>query len=363
MPFFCVLGVALSCVIAAEKVAPEKAEASLDGTLLWYDCKDLLMDGKGWTDTASFYDRLPSKAQGKVPELDWRFGHCTAGFCVYFSTDASSVQVRWTLLPDENLAMLHMPATGVSGVDLYARIGAGPWQFVNNGRPSAVSNTADFAPPAGSECLLYFPLYNGVKSVEIGISKGKGLWTPDRAAFGRRKSVAFYGTSIVQGACASRPGMAFTAIVGRQLDVEVINLGFSGSGKMEPEMADLLAELNPSVYVLDCLWNMSVAQVSERTKPFVGKLRAAHPDTPILLVEEANFQNICPTEKGLALRRVMDEMASQGVKHMHLLTSQDVLGDDREATVDGVHPNDLGMKRQAAAVTKALVPLVTAHDS
>jgi lysophospholipase L1-like esterase len=354
------MGVALSCIVSTEKVDSGKAEASPDGQVLWYDCKHLFMDGKGWSDTPSFYDRLPAKAQSKVPELDWRFGHCTAGFCVYFSTDAPSIQVRWTLIPEENLAMLHMPATGVSGVDLYARTGTGPWQFVNNGRPSAATNTADFTPPAGSECLLYLPLYNGLKSIEIGIPKDKSLWTPNRTACDHRKSVVFYGTSIVQGGCASRPGMAFTAIAGRQLNVEVINLGFSGSGRMELEWADLLAELDPSVYVLDGLWNMSAAQVAERTKPFVEKLRAARPNTPILLVEEANLQNICPTQKGIVLRRVFDELSAQGIKGLHLLTSQDVLGNDREATVDGVHPNDLGMMRQGAAVAKAIAPLLNA---
>jgi lysophospholipase L1-like esterase len=168
----------------------------------------------------------------------------------------------------------------------------------------------------------------------------------------------FYGTSIVQGACASRPGMAFTAIAGRQLNVEVINLGFSGSGKMEPALADLLAELNPSVYVLDGLCNMSSAEVSERTGPFVKKLRAAHPSTPILLVEEANIANACPTDRGRALRAAIDTLTAQGVKNLHLMPSQDALGSDGEASVDCVHPSDLGMSRQADAVIKALSPLL-----
>ena len=95
-----------------------------------------------------------------------------------------------------------------------------------------------------------------------------------------------------------------------------------------------------------------------RTGPFVKKLRAVHPNTPILLVEEANFQNICPTEKGRALRSAIDALTMQGVKNLHLMTSQDEFGNDGEATVDGVHPNDLGMARQASAVAKALLPLL-----
>ena len=177
--------------------------------------------------------------------------------------------------------MPHMPATGVSGVDLYAKDKAGRWQFVGNGRPNAaIQHGFLHAASPASNCLLYLPLYNGVKSVEIGIPKGRTISTPDAGRFERRKPIVFYGTSITQGGCASRPGMAATAIVGRQLDTPVINLGFSGSGKMEPEMADLLAELDPSVYVLDCLWNMTPELVSTRVEPFVKKLRQAHPTRP-----------------------------------------------------------------------------------
>ena len=167
--------------------------------------KGLLMDGKGWTNTQAFFDRLPAGAKSKAPELDWRFSHCSVGFCGTFPPTHHRFKSAGHFSQSQDLAMLHMPATGVSGVDLYTRNAGGPWHFVNNGRPSAVSNTAGFSPTAGGECLLYFPLYNGVKSIEIGIPKGKSLWTPNRASLGPRKSVIFYGTSIVQGACESGP--------------------------------------------------------------------------------------------------------------------------------------------------------------
>ena len=167
-----------------------------------------------------------------------------------------------------------------------------------------------------------------------------------------------YGTSITQGGCASRPGMAFPAIVGRQLDAPVINLGFSGSGQMEPAMAELLAELDPSAYVLDCLWNMSPELVSTRIEPFVKTLRAAHPDTPIVLAEDCSVRNVCPTEKGRILRSIHQRLTAEGVKNLHFLSNQGMLGDDTEGTVDGCHPNDLGMMRQAEVFAKALSPLL-----
>jgi hypothetical protein len=243
-------------------------------------------------------------------------------------------------------------------VDLYSKDKSGRWRFVANGRPAAVTNTARFTPPSSQPCLLYLPLYNGVTSVAIGIPTGNTITVPDTAVIKQRKPIVFYGTSITQGGCASRPGMVFTAIVGRQLDTPVINLGFSGSGKMEPAMADLLAELDPSAYVLDCLWNMSPKLVSTRIEPFVKTLRAARPDTPIWLAEDCSVRNICPTEKGSILRAIHHKLTAEGVKNLYFLSNQGMLGDDTDGTVDGCHPNDLGMMRQAEVFVKALSPLL-----
>jgi lysophospholipase L1-like esterase len=152
--------------------------------------------------------------------------------------------------------------------------------------------------------------------------------------------------------------MACTAIVQRQLDVPVVNLGFSGSGKMEPEMADLLAELDPAVYVLDCLWNMSPEMVAERVGPFVRRLRQAHPNTPILLAEDSSVSNTTPTQKGAIVRTIYQELKSEGIAHLHFLSNKNMLGEDGDGTVDGVHPNDVGMLRQAAIFCKSLAAIL-----
>jgi hypothetical protein len=348
--------------MAAAAETDAQARVSADDKTVWYDCQNLVVEGKGWTDTKSFYDRLPTKAEGKVPPSVWGLSHHSAGMCVPFTTDAPSIEVRWNLLPNGSLSMPHMPATGVSGVDLYSKDKAGRWSFVGNGRPGGVTNTAKFSPPAGQLCLLYLPLYNGVTSVEIGVPKGRTLSGADPAASTQRKPIVIYGTSITHGGCASRPGLAFPAIMGRQLDVPVINLGFSGSGKMEPAMAELLAELDPAAYVLDCLWNMSPDLVSTRVEPFVKTLRAARPDTPIVLAEDCSVRNVCPTEKGRILRTIHQKLTAEGVKDLHFLANEGMLGDDTEGTVDGCHPNDLGMLRQAQVFAKALAPLLAKQN-
>src|ERR1017187_7975974 len=138
------------------------------------------------------------------------------------------------------------------------------------------------------EYLLYLPLYNGVEEVKIGV--------PPEAKFESAlprpaglKPIVFYGTSIVQGGCASRPGMAYPAILGRRLDRPQINLGFSGNAWSEPEVAQLLAELDPAAYVLDPLPNMKEEWVVPRLARFVEILRGAHPKTPIVLVENVPY--------------------------------------------------------------------------
>lgn len=361
LPLLCLA--LLAVPVSAAEVVPQKAALSPDGKTLWFDCKSLVVEGKGWSDTQSFYDRLPARAEGKVTPAVWSLSHHSAGMCIRFMTDAPTIQVRWALLPNAGLAMEHMPATGVSGVDLYSRDKTGQWFFVGNGRPSDPVNTATFSPPAGQPHLLYLPLYNGVTSVEIGIPREHTLSQPahpDPARPGQPKPIVFYGTSITQGGCASRPGMAFTAIVGRKLDLPVINLGFSGSGQMEPAMADLLAELDPSAYVLDCLWNMSQEMVETRVEPFVRTLRAARPDTPIYLAEDCTIWNVS-TAKGKAVRELRDKLTAGGMKDIYFISNHDMLGEDREGTVDGCHPNDLGMMRQSDTFTKAMAPLL-AHN-
>src|SRR5262249_11874186 len=152
--------------------------------------------------------------------------------------------------------------TGVSGVDLYVKTDQG-WHWLGTGRPTQQTNTAALVsglPNQRREYTLYFPLYNGGSSIEIGIAK-EALISPLPRDDGNAKPIVFWGTSITQGGCASRPGMVHTAILGRRLNVPVINLGFSGNGKMEPEVAELLAEIDAAIYVVDCLPNCTAAEV------------------------------------------------------------------------------------------------------
>jgi len=366
------IALALCAIAAGQAQAPEPIDPKLATTSegdarLWYDISQLELEGKGWDDTTHPYDRLPARAEGKVTDGVWHLSRNSAGMAVRFVTDSTSIGARWKLR-SSSLAMNHMPATGVSGLDLYIRTEDPDqlWHWVGVGRPEKFPDNekplVSGVPEGQHEYLLYLPLYNGVESLQIGIEADATLFRPAPRPDTRAKPVVVYGTSITQGGCASRPGMAYPAIVGRWLDRPTINLGFSGNGKMEIEMAEFLGELDASAYVLDCLPNMSPELVTERVGPFVRLLREKRPDTPIVLVENIRYQAgaILPaTKRGYmakneALRAVHGELVADGIGGLHYVPGDDLLGHDGEATVDGTHATDVGFLRMSEVLTPVL---------
>ncbi|HIA19738.1 MAG TPA: hypothetical protein EYN70_10050, partial [Planctomycetaceae bacterium] len=213
------------------------------------------------------------------------------------------------------------------------------------------------------------PLYNGVKAVEIGIAPDHSLYQLPRPE-DKRKPIIFYGTSITQGGCASRTGMVHTAILSRRLKQPVINLGFSGNGRMEQPLADLMASVDAAAYVIDCLPNMNAEEVSARTEPLVHTLRKAHPQTPILLVEDRSYSNAFLVKSARdrnqqnrqALQAVFGKLKSAGVTDLHYLPGSELLGQDNLGTVDGSHPTDLGFMRMADAFEPLLKKILAASE-
>ena len=348
---------------AIEKLDPNFAAKDTSGEWLWYDAQKLTVEGKGWTDTERFYDRLPGRAKGAVTDHVWSLSRHSAGICVRFATDAEKIGARWKVL-NSSLAMPHMPATGVSGLDLYVNDN-GVWRWIGNGRPSEQTTQATLAagiPKGMHEYMVYLPLYNGTESLEIGVAPAATLSKAATRPAGTDKPILFYGTSITHGGCASRPGMAYPSILGRRLDRPVINLGFSGNGKLDAEVGQLIAEVDAAVYVLDCVPNMSPDMVAERAEPFITALRAARPDTPIVLVENIAYQaggflpasKAAYTDKNAALRAAYERLTGKGITGLYYVPGETLLGSDGEATVDGTHPTDLGFQRMADAIEPAL---------
>lgn len=336
--------------------------------VVWRDAATLTVEGRGWEVTDAPFQRLPNAAKATVPGHVWDLGRSSAGISIRFRTQADRIDTRWDLT-SASLAMPHMPATGVSGLDLYVRDGSSrTWQFVQNGRPTGqLTNTVQFRVGSNAvvrEFLLYLPLYNGVTRLDLGVDSSFALEPiPAEALAAQRRPIALYGTSIVQGGCASRPGLAWPAILGRHLDRPVINLGFSGAGRMEPAVVDVLADLDPALFIIDCLWNIGdqrSPEIEARVTHLATSLRQRRPSTPLLFVGQSDIRNERhPTGATKAQERAILALQSAGMKGLHLVPGNLLLGFDREGTVDGVHPNDLGMMRHADALTpivQALLP-------
>lgn len=334
-----------------------------DAATVWRDAAALTLEGKGWDDTAGPYTRLPEKARGLVRDPVWNLAGNSAGLVARFTTNATDIRARWELT-GADLAMNHMPATGMSGLDLYVKLD-GTWRWLGVGRPTARQNEAVLASglPAGQrEYALYLPLYNGVTRVEVGVPDGASL-TPAPPRHGVRKPVVFYGTSITQGGCASRPGMAYPAIIGRALDIPTVNLGFSGNGQGEREVSDLLAEVDASAFVIDPLANINGSAVEERLGYMLETLKARRPDVPVVLVEHPIFTFAFTREMGRAaadgwnvpLRALYDRFAPQWNGRMFLVPCDRLLGSDGEATVDGIHPTDVGFMRMADEIAPVVM--------
>ena len=332
----------------------------------WIDGRYLPIEGRAFNDTDHYYDRLPANVTTNVNGGVRSMKHHTAGLQFRFTTGSRKLRFRWTVYNVGMLEMQHMPKTGVSGIDVYRQDGEGKWRFVRGACP-AMSRKGDsfefeMGWTPGRPCLVNLPLYNGIRAFSLGVDKDASV-----AALGPRKSgvdkpVVFYGTSITHGGCCSRPGLAFPSIVGRDLDVPIVNLGFSGSGVMEFEMSEHLARIDASCYVLDCLWNMGLAEdpkhpgrsVEGNYERFIRNLRAKRPGVPIVMAEQCDVFCNGPCPKDRFIRKLHEKLIAEGWTDLVYLPKDGMYTGDLEGTVDGCHPNDWGMMSMAGAFSKAV---------
>ncbi|MEO8764607.1 MAG: SGNH/GDSL hydrolase family protein [Ginsengibacter sp.] len=335
----------------------------------WWDpAKDTTpaVEGQAWPKEVKYrYDRLPARAEKKVREPVWNLSHNSAGLSIRFRSSTTDIIVRYKVAGDAAIPI--MPVTGTSGVDLYAVNSDGEWRWC--GATCSFGDTIQYHFSGldandpynnkGREYQLYLPLYNMVTWLEIGV--------PTNAPFAPLparidKPIVVYGTSIAQGGCASRPGMAWASILGRKSGRPVINLGFRANGKLEDEVINLLTEIDAKIYILDCLPNMdSPEETKQRVLASIAGLQQKRPGVPVLLVEHAGFSdgmiNTAKRKEYIELNKTMEqtfkELTSKGVKNIFLLTKEEI-NLDIDCTVDGVHPSDLGMLRYADAYEKKI---------
>lgn len=333
----------------------------------WYDPMKAgfpVVQNQGFTEETGYsYTRLPNRAKEAVRRDVWNLSRNSAGLAIHFYSNAPQIKIRYAVTGSQS--MPHMPSTGVSGIDLYSINSDGQWRFCfgNYSFGDTIqyqyNNLAkDNYHNRGFEYRIYLPLYNSVEWMEIGISEKDEL---EFIPVSPEKPIVLYGTSIAQGACASRPAMAWGNIVQRSLGYPLINLGFSGNGQLEKEVLQFVSEPDARLFVLDCLPNLtnkSEMEVTDLVVAAVKQLRQTH-TAPILLVEHAGYSN-APTDSfqyksytqvNKASRKAFEILQAEKIKELYYL-SHNELNFPADGWVDSVHPSDLGMQQQASAVEK-----------
>ncbi len=336
----------------------------------WIDAFDgrLALRGLGWLEEnrgAKSFRRLPDRAAGKMSQGVQALSWCPASAFVSFITDSPSVTVR--LLNDNCTTMRHMPSSGSAGAELFLREG-NRWLSLamaipDQGSPEFERELVKELPKSMREFRLYLPLYMQLRALSIGLERG-AVVKPAPAEAGT-KPLFIYGTSITQGGCASTAGSDFVSILGRTLETEVINFGFSGNGKGEPEVAELIAEIDAEMFVLDYAANCEPERLAGTLPEFVRILRARHPKTPIVLVGVPCYNSVLwsreawKTQGGRrdAMIDFYIRTKQAGDDNLHYIDGFGLLGPGATGDYcDGVHPTSAGFVQMA----ERLAPHLTA---
>lgn len=327
------------------RIAANRTSVETDD-LEWIDGVDLPMESKGYEKTITPYGRLPVGMDDLIPQgVRAMQGHATGHYFI-LSTDSPFVVFNW-MLSGKVARDPFIPPQGLFGVDIYRHTEDG-WRFVQNGRLRAEEGKEETMrvglPGSGMRgVLIYLPTRGCVLCSRLGVRKGARVerW---RHKSGIQKPVVHYGTSIVHGGCASRPGLCFTSQAGRLADVPYVNLGFSGCARLEIGMADVVARADASLYIVDPVWNCDEKIVAERCEPFLRRLHELRPETPILLCE-----GIEPSGTrhpvNIALEKVYRRLSAGGsslAARLHYLPAKGLIPTDGESTHDYCHPNDYG---------------------
>ncbi len=304
----------------------------------------------------STYIRLPEAAAAAVSPAVYDMYRTTTGGRLRFVSDSPYVALRAELSRVERIP--NMTAIGTLGFDLYA-----DGEYAGSFVPSMTENTYEAVvklPDRKTRSfMIHFPLYSAIDSLKIGLASDASLLPAEDYAV--EKPIVFYGSSITNGACASRPGMAYTAQVGRALNANHYNLGFGGSAKGEQAMAEYIASLDMSVFVLDYDHNANNPDhLLETHAPFYKTVRAKNPDLPILMITAPKVKRDAAWQRRYEIiKKTYEDAVAAGDENVYFLDGAAPLRElGLDYFVDGTHPSDLGFYRMAGAVADILRPLV-----
>lgn len=309
------------------------------------------------------YRRVPADVAERTSGAVAGLSSNTVGGRVRFSTDSSYVTIyaEMSSMGDMN----HFARTGSAGFDIFVRRGT-KYVFHSTFMPVMGDHyeaMTFFASEGMRDIMIHFPTYSNVENLYIGLEKDCRL--EHGAKYKYETPVVYYGSSITQGACACRPGNSYEAIISRELDCDFINLGFSGSALAEDAITDYINSLDMSVFVMDYDHNAPTAEHLRNThEPFFKKIRASHPDLPIIIVSRPTLQDgysfsnhgiseISPGDMTLECRdivfRTYMNAIEAGDRNVRFIDGSSLFSGPHAdlCSVDGVHPNDAGFLRMA----------------
>ena len=323
----------------------------------------IAVDGLPWfSENSPHLWRLPARMKNVVRAPVWDLARHASGCRLRFRSDTTELGLR-VRYPESDAPYPNMSAIGQKGIDVYL-----DGLYACSFAPAAVSE-----PQAGAdeemhveglesdsrEISIYLPNYSSVEIVAVGLADDADISDPE--PYAAALPVVYYGSSITQGGCASRPGMSYQAILGRLLAVDFVNLGFSGNGMGEPELAEAMAEIEASCYVLDFAVNLpSPEEVEKVYGPFLQILRDRRPEVPVICVTPIYLAGESWSGKAReklgrmrdVIRKAVAERVHQGDTAVRLIEGYSLLGPDvADGFVDGVHPNDVGFIAMAEGLT------------
>lgn len=298
------------------------------------------------------FRRIPQEVADSVSPGVAYLNTNTAGGRIRFRTNSLYIAIK-AVMPD-NCTMAHITMIGQSGFDIYADNG-GECRYLGSYFPNNRNHGFEANLNTDGEMHTYtinMPLYDPVEELYIGISENAELEAPEEYSYD--KPVVYYGSSITQGGCASRPGNAYEAMISRKLDCDYINLGFSGNGRGEQTIADYMASLDPLVFVSDYDHNAPNPEHLEATHYNLYKtFRAVHPNTPYIMVSKPDYkENDADEKRRRIIYKSYKKALEEGDKHIYYIDGAHIFdGEFRDScTVDGIHPNDLGFFRMAIII-------------
>lgn len=338
--------------------------------LVYHDAQDFAILGRYHNEPN--YNRLPIKYKDIVRKEVWNLSNNSSGLSIIFRTNSSNIGIRWKV--KKNSTPSNMTKISANGIDLYC-LKDGQWQYVNSGIPTGFESESLIISDMDTthkDFMLNLPLYDITENIEIGVQSNASIKKNELIRNTNSKPIVFYGTSITQGGSASRPGMNYPSIISRNLNTEIINLGFSGNGRFEYSIGVALCDIDSKLIVLDCTPNSHPDTIQNNVPKLLRQLRQCKPQTPILIIESitreyAHFKisdsNVFGSYKFIErqnseLRKAYVNAENEGIKNIYYLESANLIGIDHEGTVDGTHLNDLGLSRIASKVQTKILEIL-----